>query len=792
MDFLSNLENNSILIIPFNLKEKILEYIDEFNILITIKIMSFNDLKKGLMYDYNNESINAVMKKYQVNYGVACNYINDTYHIDSSNSPKMNFLREIKDYLDSEGLLIYDELFIHLLKHKKNIYVYGFDYITKFNKSLLDKASLYCNINIIDKDYKEYKHSVYEFFTLSDEVSFVAEEISKLIDKGIPLNKIYIANYSDEYYFTFKRIFRSYNIPYYIKNESSIYDTTMGSYLLSNLEKDKELLLYKLRKAFSVEENQFNSIVYNKIVSLINSYYWCDDLTEIKELLQEELKNTKIPSKHTKEEIKTVNIIDNVFNDDEYVFLIGFNLSSVPKLKRDEDYLSDDIKPSTLETSYEYNNIIKDMYFRVIKNIKNIVITYKLSSAFSTYYPSFLIDNNYLIKEKRNVNISEYSNDINRYRLAQGVDNLIKFGDTNETLEILHNNYAIPYKTYDNKWTGINNQKLIELIDNKINFSYSNISTYYECPFKFYVRNILKVQEFEETFEQFIGTLFHHVLETCLSNDTKDIDQVYDEFILNYNEYQFTNKDKFFIKFLKGEIHFIIETIKEQYRHSSHTEEWKEKRIEIDKQRKIKTKVKGFVDKLLVLNNSVIIVDYKTNNTEVKPDLFEFGLSLQLPIYLYLLKCLDSNIEVAGMYMQHILDLKMEHSATKDVITEKKNRLKLCGITIKDINLISKFDDTYEASEVIRSLKITKKDNDFSKSKNHITKDERDELTNLVEKLIDNAIDLVSDGVFDIHPIMIYGSANGCDYCELKDICYRKYKDFNIQKLPSKGDDDNE
>lgn len=789
MDFIKQLKGNSILLVPYNIKDKILEYIDLNNILIPIKIITFNDLKNGLLYTYENQAIYEVMKKYNVNYGVAKNYISDTYYVDDSDNFKMNHLRDVKTFLNENNLLIYDKLFRNLLKTKDAFYVYGFDYINKFNSYLLDIVKEYTEVIIIPKEKFDYKHNVYEFKTMDDEVSYVAEEISKLIDNGVPLNKIFIANYSDEYYFTFKRIFNSYNIPYFIKNETSIYTTSVGKYLIDNLENDKNLLLYKLRKKFGND-----NVVVSKISNLINKYYWCDNLVEAKDIFIEELKNTKIPTNHRKEEIQTINLIDNVFNDDEYVFLIGFNLGVVPKLKRDEDYISDDIKPSILENTSEYNNIRKQLYIDILKNIKNITITYKMASPFSSYYPSFLIDGDYLVKVKSKYTISEYSDELNKLNFARRIDSLIKFNENSEELSILNNNYDIDYSTYDNSFDGVDNVLLLNTIDDKLNFSYSNISTYNQCPFKFYLSNILKVNKFETTSEQFIGSLFHHVLEICLDHPEIDIDSVYNEYVEKEEGIVFNNRDRFFIDILRKEIHFVIDALRKQYEHSSHTETWHEKRVEIERNERIRTKVKGFVDKLLVLNNSVIIVDYKTNNTEVNPDLFEFGLSLQLPIYLYLLKELDSNIEVAGMYMQHILDLKSEFDPTKDAIEEKKKRLKLSGITINDIDLIKGFDDSYEKSEVIQGLRIVQKTGEFSKSKKIMDKDTRDELLVLVESIINNTIDSVCDGKFDISPIKIAKVADGCDFCEYKDICFRKYKDFNIKELPKKqkeeGDDE--
>ena len=175
------------------------------------------------------------------------------------------------------------------------------------------------------------------------------------------------------------------------------------------------------------------------------------------------------------------------------------------------------------------------------------------------------------------------------------------------------------------------------------------------------------------------------MLNECLTDETKNIDDVYDSYVSNAR-IVLTNKDKFFIKILKKEIHFIIETIKEQYKHSNHQREEHEKNIEIEVKRNIKTKLKGFVDKILYYNNSAIIIDYKTGNESIDEDLFKYGLKIQLPIYLYLLKLYDENIEIVGLYIQRLMDLNIPYDSSKDYISEKRKRLKLNGITFNDIS----------------------------------------------------------------------------------------------------------
>lgn len=793
MDFINGLENNSILVIPNNLRDKILNYINKNKILKDIKIQTFNDIKINLLYDYNNKTIYYLMNKYNLSYSQAKKYLNDIYYLDKNDysEDKLKYLLEIKKYLEQNNLLIKNNLFTDLLKSKNKLYVYGYSYINKFNNYLLNLCSNYIDIKIINTNEYNYSHQVYEFKNMNDEITYIAESIMDLYKKGIDLNKIYIANYSDEYYFTIKRIFKSYGIPYYIKNETSLYETSIGSYFLDNLDNTKEKILNKIKLKYNIDTNKDNEIIYNQILDLINSYYWIDDLSSCKNLITEEMKHTTISSIHYTHEVHTTNIIDNMFDDDEYVFLIGFNLSYIPKFKKDEDYLSDDLHLDNKDNTNEYNRKQKEIYTKSIKNIKNLIITYKLSSPFNIYSPSILInENNYEVINEIN-KPSKYNDDLNKLEFAREIDYLIKFNENNNNLSILNNSYDINYKSYDNKFTNIDNNKLIDLINNKIKFSYSNIKNYYQCPFSFYLNYILKIGTYEQNFGGFVGSLFHYILENCLNNTSLDIDDTYDNYIKdNQDKCELHNKEYFFLDILKPNMHFVIDTIREQYAHmnSNHIDDT-EKEIILPIERKINTILKGYVDKIIYIDNKAIIVDYKTNGESFNMDLLKYGLSLQLPIYLYLLNDKEKNIEILGLYIQHILDLNINYDPKSDYIDNKKKNMKLDGITFTS-NDISLFDDTYEKSVNILGLG-KKKDGQYLNNKHIIDIKTRDDIKNTAKSLIDKAIDSVSDGNFEIHPLKIdKEQVDACKFCQYKDICYRKYKDFNIQEIEESDKDE--
>ena len=706
MDFLNSIEDNSILIIDNNIKFKVLDYINEHKILKSIKLMSFTELKKGLFFDYSNEAIFHVMRKFNLDYDLARKYIMNLYYLEDKtyDNPKYKFLCEIKDFLNELKLLIKDPLFKSLLERKK-VYVYGFDYIDSFNRYML---SMLNDVTILEQSCKNITHEAIEFNNIQDEILYVGERIAELISSGVSLDKIYIANVDDTYFFTMKRIFGGLGIPYYLKSETCVYDTAIGEYAINNFSNNFYSLLAKIKLKFDVENNEFNNKVYLKIKSILDTYYWVKD-EDILDLFIEETKRARIGVNHYRKEITTTELLNNIFEDDEYVFLINFNQGSIPKIKKDIDYLNDDIKPEFLSKSYKYNRDIKVSLLNCISNVKNLTITYKKNTVSGEILPSSLVESENISVIKGFMTISAYSDLNNKIIFANKLDKLIKFNELDDTTIVLNNNYNIPYNEYNHKYKTVNKDRLIGVIDGKLNFSYSNIEKYYECPFKFYLKSILKIDEYNDTLDTLIGNAFHHTLEVSLRDDVEP-SAVYDDYIKNV-DMPLNNKDNFFISTLKEEILFIYDVIKKQYEHFNITRQEFEASKVLEVKHPFNTTIKGFVDKIIYMDNKAFIIDYKTGGDKINSNLFEFGLNLQLPIYLYLLNELEADTSVQGIYLQHLLSQKKVFSLGNS--EPKEQSLRLDGITFGPLENIKDMDDTYEKSSVINGLAYDKAECDL-------------------------------------------------------------------------------
>ena len=757
---LDKIENNSILLIPNNKKEEIIKKINQKQ--LNIKTMTLQEFIKKYTFNYNEKTIYSLMKKENIKYDIAKNYIDNIYYIENKNynNIKLNKLVEIKKDLEENNLLIYDNLFKNYIKNK-TIYIY-YDSISKYENKIINKIKEISSIEIIKQDYQNYIPSIHEFNNITEEITFVANKICELLNNNIDINKIKLVNVKEDYINEIKKIFKFFNIPINI-NKKNIYGTRIIQDFLNNYENNIEKSLNYIKEKYNLK-NETNNKIYNKLINVLNEYIWCDNYVDIKELIINKLKNTSLEEK-----------LDNAIElsnlekiTDEYTFILSFNQGIIPKIYKDEDYIDDETKTKIdLDTSIEKNILEKEKTIKLIKNIKNCVITYKLKTPFSSFYPSSIIEEfkTEVIKEHKYNNIT-YSEINDKINLTKKLDNLIKYNIKDELLETLYSNYEIPYNTYDNKFTKINKENLKEYINNKLLLSYSSMDNYYHCAFKYYINNILKLNPYEETFYTKIGTLFHDVLEKSLKNN-EDYKKYWDKHV---NNLELTNKEKFFINNLEETCKFTVETIKKQLEYISLDKTKYEEKIFINKDNTTKITFMGIIDKLMYKEEFdktlVAVIDYKTGSTSIDLNKTIYGLSLQLPIYLYLAQNSGlKNVKIAGFYLQNIINKEND-----------ENNLKLNGYSSSNKEILSKFDSSYENSNLIKSMR-TKSDGDFYSYSKTLNEIEINNLIKLVDKKIEEAANNILEANFDINPKKINGINIGCEYCTFKDICFKKEND---------------
>jgi len=770
---INDIKNNTIIICNNNYKIQILKEIKK---LINIKFMSMDEFIKSYYFDYDEKTILYVIKKYNIKYEIAKTYLNNLIYIEDKkyNNEKLDFLVNLKKELIDNNLLIFNNKFKNYIKNK-DIIIYNYS-LSKFEKYLLKDI----NYKLIEKENKCYIPTIYEFNSVEDEVEYVARKISELINNGVDINNIKLANISNDYINIVTKIFSFYNLKIDKFNNISIMSTVIGKTFFENLN--------SVESAIEAIEKYNTTDTYNKIVSLCNKYIWCDAIEDLKILLEYDLKHTYIENTKYTNMIEVVDYKSYDFKE-TYVFMLGFNQGIIPKLKKDEDYISDNIKPDYLDNTIEKNKKEKQDIINSIKNIRNLTITYKLKDSFNTYYPSNLIDelnsNVERIKIDYKTSYSQLSDKIN---LTNMLDNLIKFGTIDNNLNLLNSNYDIPYNTYSHHFTGLSKDKLNNFIKslNNFNLSYTLMDNYNRCSFRFYIDKILRLKDNIDLFSVTLGNIYHYVLEKAVKEQIDVEKEVYK--YVSDNNINLTNSNKFFLNRTIKNIEYLIDILNKQNSFSNL------KNIETEKFVKIPLKDNinfvGFIDKIVYnnINDMIVaaIIDYKTYIKKPSLKYIESGIGLQLPTYMLLSKYSFKNIRFAGFYLQNItLDNKSE--------SDKEKSLKLIGYTNTDKDILKEFDSNYMDSSVIDGIKVNN-DGSFSSNslKHMLNEDEINKIIDITKEKIDETINNILESKFDINPK--YDKENiGCEFCKYKDLCYMKEYDFvKIKASDMFGGEENE
>ena len=492
----------------------------------------------------------------------------------------------------------------------------------------------------------------------------------------------------------------------------------------------------------------------------------------MKKLIIRDLKNT-----HTKENKQGIDIItlNDLIAEEDHIFLLGYNKENIPIVHKDNEYFNDKEKKILgLFTSTEKNIIEREATIKKIQDINNLIITYKEYDSNNNYTKSDLIPD----IEEIEINNDDYShsNMLNKIILTQKLDNLVKFNIKEKDLDLLYNNYDIPYMQYDNSYKKIDKNKLYQFLDNKLVLAYTSFDNYNRCKFKYYINNILKINIIEDDFGIIIGNICHYVLSN-IDNEDFDTFTYFDKYIKTQRE--FTQREQFFLSIIREEMPFIVDTILKQMTYSTFDKKMYEEKVFVNMDKEIKVTFMGVIDKVLYKEEDdktyLVVIDYKTGSTNIKLDNLKYGIGLQLPIYLYLSSQMKlKNIVIAGFYLQKLLNNNLDSS--KDYQDTKENSLKLEGYSTSNESVLSKFDTTYNNSKLIQSMKTTT--SGFYAYSKVLDEQQINNLISETDKLINKAADSILEADFTINPKVIDGDNISCNFCEYKDICYRKEKDL--------------
>ena len=180
MSYLDYIEDDTVLVIPNSIKEEVITTVTKEKPLINIKYISLEELRRKVIFDYDEKAIFYLINKYNIKYDVAKIYLDNIVYVSDSEVKD----QKITKLLDIQKEIVNNKLNVTSLYNEyknKKIIVYGYHFISDFDKRMLEKLS--DNINIVSILKPKYKHkNIYEFKTIKDEVEYVFEHIADLIN----------------------------------------------------------------------------------------------------------------------------------------------------------------------------------------------------------------------------------------------------------------------------------------------------------------------------------------------------------------------------------------------------------------------------------------------------------------------------------------------------------------------------------------------------------------------------------------------------------------------------------
>lgn len=752
MQFLDNLKNRTLLLVPSSVKRKVLDYIEKNNLFFPFKLMTLKEVRDSLTFSYDENAICYLQKKYKIKRSVAQIYLRHLYYVTDSYNENMNLLRQIKEELEQAHLLYKKENFTTYLK-TCDVIVYGYTVFTKEEKYWIKKIKEYTTVQWIQEEMYPLD-TAYLCYDVEEELKNVFEEISSLLKKGIPLSHIYLTNVTGTLYPKIQRMARNYHIP--LDNEPKFLYTTP---------------LYQQMKKMILRGEELSTLPYlEELLAKVNGIQKLEAY-DLEEILDDAAKEINIQEEQTNC-LRIEPLLNNVYAEEDYVFILNANASFLPVTYKDEDFLYDAIKPSILETTTEKNQLAYEGCKNAIAQIKNKKVFLIEEDEGTLYYPSVLLDD-VCIKKQEKIFVSHASHKQNRKNLTLLLDEKRKYGITSSSLEILKQNYPCNYFSYHATFTGLSPEKLKSYLEGKLQLSYSAFQSFYACSFQYYLEYILRLSPYQETFATFLGNLFHLILK----ESPKDISSFISSYLEN-NPKKLSKKEWFYLQWNQKDMEEVFAFWFDLKKHSSFTIEETEKKIILSLPSQYETSFVGIIDKKWKneKENTCILVDYKTGSTSFDLRDAFYGLGMQLPIYYYLVKKENKDEKVIGFYLQSLLEKNFKYKNGKTVKQQKRESLKLNGYTLAQEKILETLDTTYHDSQFIKGLKVG--GNGFYAYSKILSEKEMDALYHLVEEKIENMIAKIESASFAINPKKIRGENRSCKFCPYRSICFRKSEDI--------------
>ena len=520
------------------------------------------------------------------------------------------------------------------------------------------------------------------------------------------------------------------------------------------------------------------------------------------------------------------------------VFIIGLNDGMFPSINKAEGFLNDDdrekIKQNGVELAKGTIDRIYEDNFNIYKAFttaeEKIFLSYSSSDMEGkSLRPSVLVSRIKKIfeglKETSDViyRKSEISTKENTFK--ELLINLREFRDGNEIdtkwfdvynlyneSEEWHEKLASAVKAlnYTNTAEKIKKENVEKMYGSTLKTSVSKLEQYSGCPFSYYLKYGLKLND-KETFNVEAvdtGSFMHDVIDNffgVIEERKINLKEITDEELekivaeivneklkLNRN-YIFTTTEKYKVlsnrlqKVVTMSVKYIVQSLKQsEFEVFGHELEFggdgQYKPITVITEDGKKVEITGKIDRVDIMKNPdgiyVRIIDYKSSVKNIDLNQVFYGLQLQLLTYLNE-TCKVEDFIPAGVLYFNLTNptIGTDKTLTDEEVEEKiRQEFKMKGLILADVNIIKKMDTNIEnepkgISKIIPAT--IKKDGEISdRGTSAVTKEQFVYLQKYMEKIIKQISEEILQGNIEVKPYYNASTKKTpCEYCKYKSIC---------------------
>lgn len=520
------------------------------------------------------------------------------------------------------------------------------------------------------------------------------------------------------------------------------------------------------------------------------------------------------------------------------VFIIGLNDGMFPSINKAEGFLNDDdrekIKQNGVELAKGTIDRIYEDNFNIYKAFttaeEKIFLSYSSSDMEGkSLRPSVLVSRIKKIfeglKETSDViyRKSEISTKENTFK--ELLINLREFRDGNEIdtkwfdvynlyneSEEWHEKLASAVKAlnYTNTAEKIKKENVEKMYGSTLKTSVSKLEQYSGCPFSYYLKYGLKLND-KETFNVEAvdtGSFMHDVIDNffgIIEERNINLKEITDEELekivaeivseklkLNRN-YIFTTTEKYKVlsnrlqKVVTMSVKYIVQSLKQsEFEVFGHELEFggdgQYKPITVITEDGKKVEITGKIDRVDIMKNPdgtyVRIIDYKSSVKNIDLNQVFYGLQLQLLTYLNE-TCKVEDFIPAGVLYFNLTNptIGTDKNLTDEEVEEKiRQEFKMKGLILADVNIIKKMDTNIEnepkgISKIIPAT--IKKDGEISdRGTSAVTKEQFVYLQKYMEKIIKQISEEILQGNIEVKPYYNASTKKTpCEYCKYKSIC---------------------